>query len=80
MARAGYTGFIRRIGRNAAGNRDLSGGGVMNRTERKPEQKKYDLDEVAKKMFKELKGMKLTVAEVRTVTHKIRKESLNARI
>ncbi|MBR2677628.1 MAG: hypothetical protein IKE28_12050 [Solobacterium sp.] len=52
----------------------------MNRTERKPEQKKYDLDEVAKKMFKELKGMKLTVAEVRTVTHKIRKEALNARI
>ncbi len=52
----------------------------MKRATRQPEQKKYDLEEVAAKMFKEMKEMKLTVGEVRTVTHKIRKESLNARI
>lgn len=52
----------------------------MKKATPKPEQKKYDLDEVAAKMFKEMKAMKLTVAEVRAVTHKIRKESLNARI
>ena len=52
----------------------------MSRTEQKPEQKKYDLDEVAKKMLREMKDMKMTVGEVRTVTGKIRKEALKARL
>lgn len=52
----------------------------MSRTAREPEQTKYDLDEVAKKMLREMKAMKMTVAEVRTVTGKIRKEALKARL
>ena len=52
----------------------------MSRPAREPEQTKYDLDEVAKKMLREMKAMKMTVAEVRTVTGKIRKEAMKARL
>ena len=73
-------GILRLHDRLHSLDRALSGGGIMSRTERKPEQKKYDLDEVAKKMLREMKAMKMTVGEVRTVTGKIRKEALKARL
>lgn len=53
---------------------------MSERVEKNPEQKKYDLDEVALKMLREMKHMKMTVAEVRTVTGKIRKEAMKARL